>query len=150
MTQSPKWLTTLLRLREHHRDVARQSLAQYLSVEKSLEALQTQVLSDLAGDAIESLPDNAPRRLDLDRLKNQRRDRDDLNRQLHSLNQQRAEANFVLRQSQAELTSKTSEVDVLLKLLDRNRHAQAQSDRRIEEQAALDSALSLCNRPLGG
>ena len=145
MPSSPAWLTTLQRIREHHRDSALHSLAQCLAAVAKVRDTATHVESQIADRSAAQQQVSDQRRLDPNRLRQIRQDRDDLRTQLAALRQQQSVAESAVCQAQAMATKKNTELDALRKLSSRYDSAHQQARRRQEEQSPVETAASLCN-----
>ena len=148
MLSSPKWLSTLQRVREHRRDAALHSLAQRLqAATKIREAISgvEETISSLSHAQQQCINSG---RLDAERLLQIRQDRDNLRSRLSDLNRQRGVAEAVVGQVQAIAAEKDAEVDVLRRLSDRYDSADRQARRRQDEQSLTEFAASLCNGTL--
>lgn len=150
MSSSSPWLATLLRVREHRRDTARQSLAQSLRTATQIRDTTTRVESMISGLGQAQQQSGHAERLDSERLRQIRQDRDDLRSQRTDLLRQQVAAEDVVRQAQANATAKDAEAEVLRRLQDRLDSAHRQAQRRRDEQSPLDVAVSLCNEGLSG
>ena len=146
MSSSSPWLATLLRVREYRRDTALQSLAQSLRTVTQIRDTTTGVESMISslGQAQQQI--RHAERLDSERLRQIRQDRDDLRSQKTDLLRQQVAAEEVVRQAQANASAKDAEAEVLRRLQDRLDSAHRQAQRRRDEQSPLDVAVSLCNR----
>ena len=145
MSSSSPWLATLLRVREHRRDAALQSLAQSLQAATQIRETTTSVETMLSRLGQAQQPSRHAERLDSERLRQIRQDRDDLRSQRTDLLRQQVAAEDVVRQAQANASAKDAEADVLRRLQDRLDSAHRQAQRRRDEQTPLDVAASLCN-----
>lgn len=148
MLTSPKWLSTLQRVREHRRDAALHSLAQSLQAEAAIRESINSVegtISNLSQSQQQCVHSG---RLDAERLLQIRQDRDNLRSQLTELNRQRGAAEAVVVQAQAIAVEKDAEVDVLQRLSDRYDSAHRQARRRQDEQSLAEVVASLCNGTL--
>lgn len=150
MPSPSTWLATLLRVREHRHDAALQSLAQSLHVAKSIRDVATDVEAKLSqlGQALQHAGQSG--RLDSDRIRQLRQDRDVLRIRQDDLRSQQTTANAAVRQAQTDATAKDAEAEILRRLRDRLDYAHQQTQRRREEQTPLEIALSLCNGQLSG
>ena len=146
MSSSSPWLATLLRVREYRRDTALQSLAQSLRTVTQIRDTTPGVASIIPslGQAQQQI--RHAERLDSERLRQIRQDRDDLRSQKTDLLRQQVAAEEVVRQAQANASAKDAEAEVLRRLQDRLDSAHRQAQRRRDEQSPLDVAVSLCNR----
>ena len=137
MSSSPQWLSILQRVREHRRDTALHSLAQSLQaaarIRDAINITDT-AIARLADAQQQSTPSG---RLDADRLRQIRQDRDALRFQLTELRQQQSAANAAIRQAQSVAAEKDAEVDVLQRLSDRHDSADRQARRRQDEQSLI-------------
>lgn len=148
MSSSSHWLATLLRVREYRRDTARQSLAQSLRTVTQIHDTTTGVESMISSLVKAQQQSGHAERLDSERLRQIRQDRDILRSQKTDLLRQQVAAEDVVRQAQANASAKDAEADVLRRLQDRLDSAHRQALRRRDEQSPLDVAVSLCNRRL--
>lgn len=145
MSPSPKWLSTLQRIREHRRDVALHTLAQTLQTSARIREAIDDVernISSLSQAQVQSVRSG---RLDAERLLQIRQDRDALRSQLADLGRQQSAAKIAVRQSQSVVADQDAEVDVLRRLSERLDSAHRQAQRRQEEQTPTEIAVSLCN-----
>ena len=149
MSELPSWLTTLQRVREHRRDAAWQSLAERLQTATHVRDATSRVVQAISQLRDTQQQNSQAGRLDFERLRQLRRDRDEWQTQLTQLQQEQSHADTAVRQAQSLAADKESEVEVLQRLSDRLLTSQLQARRRIDEQSTLESALSLCNGRLG-
>lgn len=145
MSSSSPWLATLLRVREHRRDTALQSLAQ------SLQAASKIHESAAAVEVVLTRLNQTQRQcsqfggLDSERLRQIRQDRDDLRRRLNEFQTQQKAADAAVQLAQANATAKDAEAEVLRRLQDRLDSTQRLVQRRRDEQSPLEVTVSLCN-----
>ena len=145
MLSSPKWLSTLQRVREHRRDAALHSLARSLQAAAHIRDTISGAEALIARLAEAQQQCTQAGRLDSDRLLQIRQDRDNLRSQLTELRPQQSAAEAAVRQAQSAATIKNAEVDVLRRLSDRFDSDDRQARRRQEEQSPLEITDSLCN-----
>ena len=145
MPSSPPWLATLQRVREHRRDAALQSLARSLRAATQIRDAATSVEAMISSLGQAQQQSRHAERLDSERLRQIRQDRDDLRSQRTNLLHQQAAAEAVVHREQANAAAKDSEAEVLRRLQDRLDSAHSQAQRRRDEQSPLDVAVSLCN-----
>lgn len=150
MSSSSNWLATLRRVREYRRDTALQSLAQSLRAAAQIRDTATSVEAMISSLGQAQQQSGHAERLDPERLRQVRQDRDDLRSQQTDLLLQQVAAEDVVRQAQANASAKDAEADVLRRLQDRLDSAFRQARRRRDEQSPLDIAVSLCNRNHSG
>lgn len=150
MSSSPPWLAKLLRVREYRRDAARQSLAQSLQTASRIRDAATDVEAKLSHLGQSQQQRSHVGRVDSERLRQLRQERDDLRSHLNNLNSQQTFADAAVQKAQATATATNSEAEVLKRLHDRLDSIDRQAQRRREEQTPLESAVSLCNGPLSG
>lgn len=145
MASSSHWLATLQRIREHRRDVARQSLAQSLQAARDIreKAIRAEATLTTLGKA--QLQTGQTGRLDPERLQQIRQDRDVLKSHRDALRRQQSAADAAVHQAQTEAAAKDAEAEVLRKLQDRLDSAHRQAQRRRDEQTSIEVAISLCN-----
>lgn len=145
MSSSSLWLATLLRVREYRRDTALQSLAQNLQTASKLHNLATdvEVVFSRLGQAQQQSGQSG--RLDSERLRQIRQDRDDLRSRLTVLRSEQKVADGAVQVAQAHAAAKDAEAEVLRRLQDRLDSARQQAQRRRDEQSLLEAAASLCN-----
>lgn len=142
-------LDTLLRLREHRRDVARTTLASRFAEIQATELQLSQARSELAALSASAVAKSSAGVLNLSRMQTERHDRDKFIQQIQRLESQRLHAIMAAQQAQADLARKTAEVDALQNVVDRVRQAQVLAIRRSQEHAASEHCVSLCNRQSG-
>lgn len=144
MPSTLPWLSTLLHLREHHHDVALQSLARDLqaanSIREQAKSVET-MISRLDATQKKHFQTGA---LASERLRQIRDERNDLNEHLNQLRNQQHTANSVFQQSRLAAKKADSEAEVLRRLQDRLESARRQAQRHREEQFPLEVADSLC------
>jgi hypothetical protein len=145
MPASPNWLTTLLRVREHRRNAALQSLAQRLSSAKFVQKANAVIEEEVSSLARAQKSSGCFGRLDLERLSQFRQCRDDLRRKLAESRRRLELAKVEIRQCQGIVTARDAELRVLQRLTDRLNESDRVSQRRREEQIGTESAGSLCN-----
>lgn len=145
MSSSSPWLATLLRVREHRRDTALQSLARSLQVATKIHESAASVEAVLSRLGQIQQQSGQSGRLDSERLRQIRQDRDDLQSQLNDLHNQQKAADSAVQLAQANATAKDAEAEVLRRLQDRLDSARRQAQRRRDEQSPLEVAGSLCN-----
>lgn len=145
MSSSPKWLSTLQRIREHRRDVALHSLAQSLQTSAKIGAAINGVEEEISTLSQAQQHSVRSGRLDAERLLQMRQGRDTLRSQLAELVQQQSVAEIAVRQAQSVVADQDAEVDVLRRLSERLDSADRQAQRRQEEQTPTEIAVSLCN-----
>lgn len=150
MPSSTPWLATLLRVREHRRDTALQSLAQSLQAATKIRDTTIRVEAMISGLGKAQQQSSDAGRLDSERMRQIRQDRDDLRFQRTDLLRQQVVAEAVVRQVQANASAKDAEAEVLRRLQDRIDSAQRQAQRRRDEQSPIDVTVSLCNGRLSG
>ena len=148
MSSSPSWLATLLRVREYRRDTALQSLAQNLRTATQIRDAATSVEALISSLGQAQQQGRHVERLDSERMRQIRQDRDDLRSQRTDLLRQQVAAEDVVRHAQANVAAKDAEAEALRRLQDRLDSAHRQAQRRRDEQTPLDIAASLCNRKL--
>ncbi len=150
MSSSSPWLATLLRVREYRRDAALQSLAQSLQAATRIRDTSTGVESMLStlGQAQQQISHAG--RLDSERMRQIRQDRDDLRSRLTDLRSEQKTADVAVQVAQTHATAKDAEAEVLRRLHDRLDSARRQAQRRRDEQSPLEAAASLCNGRLSG
>lgn len=148
MSSSSPWLATLLRVREHRRDAALQSLARSLQTATQIRDAATSVEAGISSLGQAQQQSRHVERLDSERMRQIRQDRDELRSQRTDLLRQQVAAEAVVRQAQANAAAKDAEADVLRRLQERLDSAHRQAQRRRDEQSPLDVAVSLCNRSL--
>lgn len=147
---SSSWLATLLRVREHRRDTALQSLAQILQAAKNIQNSATSVEAVLSHLGQVQQQCSQFGRLDSERLRQIRHDRDDLRSRLTDLRSEQKVADDAVQVAQAHAAAKDAEAEVLRRLQDRLDSAHQQAQRRRDEQSPLEAAVSLCNGRLSG
>ena len=140
----------LHRVREHRHDAALQSLAQSLRAATQIRDAATSVEAMISSLGQAQQPGRHAERLDSERMRQIRQDRDDLRSQRSDLLRQQVAAEAVVHQAQANAAAKDAEADVLQRLLDRLDSAHRQAQRRRDEQTPLDIAASLCNEGHSG
>ena len=145
MSESPRWLTTLTRVREHRRDEALQSLAQSL---QTANAARDAV--DSVAEAVSRLTKNQQRdssagRVDVERLRQLHQTRDDLRTELAERHRRQTAADAEVQHSQAVATACQTEVEVLQNLNERYVTENRVTQRRRDERILLETAVSLCN-----
>ena len=145
MSSSPTWLATLQRVREYRRDAALQLLAQQLQAATKIRNSAAEVESNLARQGQAQQQSSYTGRLDSDRLRQLRLERDSLRSELSALSIQRSSADTAVRQAQVHATAKDAEAEVLRRLQDRLDSTQRQEQRRRDDQSSMESAVSLCN-----
>ena len=144
MSLSPRWLPALMRVREHRRDAALQSLGKsLLAVRTASDATQTITAEISRLKAAQQ--DNSSPRIDIDRLLQLRANRDDLRAELTERLQRQAEADAGVKQAQAIAVTRDSEVEILVRLSDRYQTANRITANRREEQILSEAAVTLCN-----
>ncbi len=150
MSSSSSWLDTLLRFREHRRDAALRSLAQSLQVATKIRDTNNSVESmhSTLGQAQQQISHAG--RLDSERLRQIRQDRDDLRSRLTDLRREQKSAEAEVQVAQTHAAAKDAEAEVLRRLQDRLDSAHRQAQRRRDEQSPLEAAASLCNGGLSG
>ena len=140
----------LQRVREHRRDAALQSLAQSLQAATQIRDTTIRVEAMIASLGQAQPPSGHAERLDSERMRQIRQDRDDLRSQRTDLLRQQVAAEAVIHQAQANAAAKDAEADVLRRLRDRLDSAHRQAQRRRDEQSPRDVAVSLCNEGRSG
>lgn len=145
MSSSSNWLATLLRVREHRRDTALQSLAQSLQAATQIHNSATGVEVVLSHLKQAQQQSSQSGRLDSERLRQIREDRDELRSRLTNLRSQQKAADAAVQVAQAHATAKDAEAEVLRRLQDRLDSARRQAQRRRDEQSPLEATVSLCN-----
>lgn len=150
MSSSPSWLATLLRVREHHRDTALQSLAKNLQVAKKVHDSATGVEVVLSHLSLIQQQSSQARLLDSERLRQIRQDRDELRLRLTDLRSEQKVADAAVQAAQAHAAAKDAEAEVLRRLRDRLDSDRRQTQRRRDEQSPLEATVSLCNGRLSG
>jgi hypothetical protein len=145
MSSSPNWLAALERIREYRRDTALQSLAQSLRTATQIRDTTARIEAMIASLENAQQQSRQPSRLDAERMRQHRQDRDELRSQKVNLQLQQAAADADVLQAQADAAAKNAEADVLHLLRDRLDSAHRQSSRRQLEQSPLEVAISLCN-----
>ena len=146
MSSSPPWLATLQRVREHRRDAALQSLARSLQAATQIRDAATSVDAMISNLRQAQQPSRHAERLDSERLRQIRQERDDLRSQRTDLLRQQLAAEAVVHREQANAADKDAEAEVLRRLKNRIDSTHRQAQRRRDEQTPLDIAASLCNR----
>jgi hypothetical protein len=144
MPQSPRWLTTLMRVREHHRDAARQLLAKSLSVAKTANDAAQTTTEKLSQLATVQQQESDSRHIDVDRLRQLRATRDDLRTELAERLRHQAEAAESVKQAQHIAGLRESELEVLTRLSDRYQATHRITQQRREEQILSESVVTLC------
>ncbi len=145
MPGSPNWLTTLLRVREHRRDAALQSLAQSLSSAKVVQNANAVIEEEASSLARAQQSSGCFGHLDLERLSQFRQCRDGLRQELAESHRRLELANVEIRQCQGIVTARDAERRVLERLTERLSESDRVSHRRREEQVGTEAARSLCN-----
>ena len=150
MPSSPSWLVSLQRVREYRRDAALQLLAQQLQVAGKIRDAVAGVESNLVHVGQAQQQTGHAGRLDSERLRLIRQERDDMRSQLKELRGQQTSADASVREAQALAATKEAESEVLRRLQDRLDSAHRQAQRRREEQTPHEATVSLCNGGLSG
>ncbi len=150
MSLSSPWLATLLRVREYRRDAVLQSLAQSLQADAKIRDAANSVELMLSGLGTTQQNSGQSGRLDPDRLRQCRQERDRLQTDLAELRRQQVASETLVRQTQDIADAKSAEAEVLRRLQDRLDSAHRQAQRRRDEQSPLEAAASLCNGRLSG
>ena len=145
MPSSSNWLGMLQRIREHRRDTALQSLARSLQAATQIRDATASVEAMISSLSHTQKPTGRIERLDSQRLRQLRQDRDDLRSRRSDLRHQQVAAEAVVHQAQANAATKDNEVEVLRRLQDRLDFTHRQAQQRRDEQSPLDAAVSLCN-----
>ncbi len=145
MPGSPNWLTTLLRVREHRRDAALQSLAQSLSSAKLVQDANAVIEEEASNLSRAQQGSGCFGRLNLERLSQFRQCRDGLRQELAESHRRLELANVEIRQCQGVVTARDAERHVLQRLTDRLNESDRTAQRRRDEQIGTESARSLCN-----
>src|SRR5439155_17850232 len=92
MFESPRWLTTLLRVREHRRDMALQSLAQSLQTANAARDSAESVANAVSSLTKVQQRDGSVGRVDVARLRQLRQTRDELRTELTERHRQQTAA----------------------------------------------------------
>ncbi len=150
MSSLQNWLATLQRIREYHRDTAMQSLAKSLRTAAQIHDRTASVEAMISSLGQAQQQNRRAERLDAERMRQTRQDRDELRSQRADLKLEQVAADSVVRQAQATAAAKKAEADVLDRLRDRLDSAHRQAQRRRNEQSPLDVAVSLCNGGCSG
>ena len=145
MPATPTWLTALLRVREHRRDAALQSLAQSASSAMFAKKANAVIEEEVSKLAHAQKGRGFFGRLELECLSQFRQCRDDLRRKLAESRRRLELANVKIRQCQNIVTARDAELHVLQRLTGRLNESDRVSQRRREEQIGTESAHSLCN-----
>lgn len=150
MSSSPNWLATLQHIREYRRDTALQSLAESLRTATQIRDTTSSVEAMISSLGQTQQQSHHASRLDAERMRQLRQERDDLRSQRANLQLQQVAADAVVRQAQSNAAAKKAEADVLRRLQDRLDSAHRQAQRRRDEQTPLDFTVSLCNGECSG
>lgn len=150
MSSSSPWLATLLRVREHRRDTALQSLAKSLQVAAKIHDSATGVEVVLSHLSQAQQQSGQSVRLDSERLRQIRQNRDELRSRLTDLRREQKVADAAVQVAQVHAAAKDAEAEVLRRLQDRLDAAHRLAQRRRDEQSPLEAAASLCNGRLSG
>ncbi|GDY08031.1 hypothetical protein LBMAG52_15170 [Planctomycetia bacterium] len=150
MSLSSPWLATLQRVREYRRDAAFLSLAQNIQAATKIQDTADSVEVMLSGLGMAQQQISHAGRLDPERLRQFRQERDHLQSNLADLRRQQVASEALVRQTQDLAAAKNAEAEVLRRLQDRLDSTIRQTQRRQEEQTPLEVAASLCNGRLSG
>lgn len=145
MSQSPRWLPTLMRVREHRRDTALQSLAASLNVAKTANDATQSTAAKLSQLNVAQQQSNSTHRLDIERLRQLRATRDGLRTELAEHIQRQTDATAKVKQAQQAAVTRDSEREILVRLADRYQAANRLNERRREEQILGETSVTLCN-----
>jgi len=145
MFESPRWLTTLLRVREHRRDKALQSLAQSLQTANAARDSAESVANAVSSLTKVQQRDGSVGRVDVERLRQLRQTRDELRTELTERHRQQTVADAEVQHSQAAATACQTEVEVLQNLNERHVEENRITQRRRDQRILLETAVSLCN-----
>ena len=144
MSLSPRWLPALMRVREHRRDAALQSLGKSLLAARTASEA-TQATATEISQLTASQQDHSLHHVDVDRLRHLRANRDHLRAEFVERLQLQAEADAGAKQAQAIAVRRDSEVEILVRLSDRYQTANRIIEKRREEQILAEAAVTLCN-----
>ena len=135
-----------MRVREHRRDLALQSLGKSLHAAKSASDAAHSVATQLSllTESQQRDGSSSPR-IDVDRLRQSRSNRDDLRAELSASLRRQADAESDVQQAQSTAVARDSEVEVLDRLSDRYRAQRRIGDKRREEQILSEATVTLCN-----
>ncbi|MCX7421349.1 MAG: hypothetical protein NT013_17650 [Planctomycetia bacterium] len=145
MSQSPRWLPILIRIRDHRRDAALQSLAAGLNVAKTANDATESTAAKLSQLNISQQQCNSTHRLDIERLRQLQIIRDGLRAELAERIQDQTDAAAKVKQAQQAAVARDSEREILVRLADRYQAANRLNERRCEEQILWETSVTLCN-----
>ena len=134
MPHSPRWLSALMRVREQRRDTALQSLGKSLLAAKTAGDVTQLAAAKLSQLTTVQQQDGSLRRVDVDRLRQLRANREDLRAELTEHLQRQEEADAGVKRAQTSAVARDSEVEVLSRLADRYLAANRIDEKRREEQ----------------
>ena len=144
MSHSPRWLSALMRVREHRRDAALQSLGKSLLAARTASEA-TQATATEISLLTATQQDRSLHHVDVDRLRHLRANRDHLRAEFVERLQLQAEADEGVKQAHAIAVTQNSEVEILVRLSDRYQTANRIIEKRREEQNLAEAAVTLCN-----
>lgn len=138
MTHPPRWLTTLCRASEHRRDAALQQLGQCVSEAESLRRVEQDLNRQLTDNSMNQNFGNDPLKLDLERLHQCRKDRNELRIALSNLQLQQERCVEKIAQQRETVQQRTSESRQLDRLSERITIQQAAAIKQIESRLDLE------------
>lgn len=146
MRTTPRWLTTLQRVRELRRDAAAQELANRQKTLLRIEAEQRDM--DAVIDSLVELQRSEITQCQVmpERLRDILNARRSLMEQRSQLVHQARTARTALRDAQTQLAGRVSEVQSLERLIERFQTRQARFQHQENDQAQRESILRLCNQ----
>lgn len=133
-----------MRVREHRRDAALQSLGKSLLAARTASDA-TQITITEISRLTATQQDRSSHRIDIDRLLQLRAKRDDLRAELTERHQLQVEADARVTQAQTLVVTRDSEVEILVRLSDHYQTANRLTENRREEQILSEAAVTLCN-----
>lgn len=146
MPHKPSWLTTLIRVRDHHRDCALQALAESLNVSKIANDATQSTTKKISGLTRQHQESAGNSRINVAQLQELRTTRDGLQADLAMHQKSQKEADLSVQKAQKAVSIRDSEREVLIRLSERYELAQRVMAQRKEEQILSESVVTLCNR----
>ena len=146
MPQKPSWLTTLIRVRDHHHDCALQVLAESLNVSKIANDATQLTTKQIAGLTKQHQESAGTPRINVAQLQELRTTRGALQAELDMHQKSQKEADLTVQKAQKAASIRDSEREILIRLSERYELAQRVMAQRKEEQILSESVVTLCNR----
>ncbi len=145
MTTSPRWLSTLQRIREHQLDVALGTLAQQLRVTESANAA-VQAMSDKLKSATRTQQQGIrPGLVDIDQVRQAHECRLQLVPRLEEAHRQLEAAQSGVCDAQQVVSQRDANFQILQRLSERLRAGQRIEEQRQVQHFLSESAVSLSN-----